>query len=53
LEIAHLPAHLFPDLEKKDLATQSLYAVIEKFYGVQLGGSEEELEAVPAKEDEA
>jgi len=53
LETTHLPARICPDLEKQDLANQSLYSVLEKLYNVRLEWSEEELEAVPAEKEEA
>jgi GntR family transcriptional regulator len=53
LETALLPARLCPDLEKQDLETQSLYALMTTKYNVGVEWSEEELEAVPAQKDEA
>jgi GntR family transcriptional regulator len=53
LEISHLPAHLFPGLEDLDLARRSLYSLIEALYDVKLGWSQEEMEAVAAKKEEA
>jgi GntR family transcriptional regulator len=53
LEVSHIPAGLFPDLLKQDLATNSLYSTMEKLYNVRLAWSHEELKAVPAKKEEA
>jgi len=53
LETAILSARLCPELEKQDLENQSLYALMNTRYGVEVEWSEEELEAVPAGEDEA
>jgi len=53
LEVAHLPAGLFPGLERTNLEEQSLYSVMETDYAVKLDWSEEELEAVPARKQEA
>lgn len=52
LETSLLPASLFPGLEKHDIEKQSLYSVLENSYGAKLEWSEEELEAVPAKNEE-
>lgn len=53
METTHLPARLFPALEKQDLEKQSLYFIMETIYGVKLECSEEELQAVPAGLEEA
>lgn len=53
IETTHLPAQLFPALEKQDLEKQSLYFVMETIYGVKLECSEEELQAIPAGPEEA
>jgi GntR family transcriptional regulator len=53
LETTNLPAHLFPGLDQQDFASQSLYSLLEKRYGVKLERSLEEIEAVGAGKDEA
>jgi GntR family transcriptional regulator len=53
LETAVLPARLCPDLEKQDLETQSLYALMETRYNIGVEWSEEQLEALPAQKEEA
>jgi GntR family transcriptional regulator len=53
LETSHLPASLFGGLEKHDLEKLSLYSVLENSYRVKLAWSEEALEAVLAKKEEA
>jgi len=40
-----LPARLFPNLERYDLASQSLYKVLEENYKIQLGWSNQEVSA--------
>jgi GntR family transcriptional regulator len=53
LETSHLPSGFFPDLKAQDLEKQSLYALIENRFGIRMEWSEEEMEAVPAKKNEA
>ena len=53
LEVTQVPARLFPDLLKHDLAAKSLYSVLENLYNVRLSWSQEELKAVLAKKEEA
>lgn len=48
-----LPAHVFPELERADLAGQSLYYVIENVYHRPLQGAEEVIGAINAGPDEA
>ncbi|HEX4022135.1 MAG TPA: GntR family transcriptional regulator [Acidobacteriaceae bacterium] len=48
-----LPVHLFPELEKLDLAGQSLYYIIENIYRRPLQMAEEVIGAVNAGPDEA
>ncbi|HWQ52119.1 MAG TPA: GntR family transcriptional regulator [Bryobacteraceae bacterium] len=47
LERVELPAPLFPNLERFDLATQSVYKVLEEHYGIQLRWCDQEVSAVP------
>lgn len=53
LENASVPANLFPDLEKFDLAARSLYEVMETEYGARVSQASQSLEAVTATEFEA
>ncbi|MBZ5702586.1 MAG: GntR family transcriptional regulator [Acidobacteriia bacterium] len=53
IETTFLPAHFFPNLEKEDMENQSLYSILENTYKIKLGWSEETLEAVPARAEEA
>jgi GntR family transcriptional regulator len=53
LETVHLPAALCPGLEKVDLTTQSLYALLEERYHLQLKWARQTLEATVANEYEA
>jgi GntR family transcriptional regulator, N-acetylglucosamine utilization regulator len=53
LETTNLPYHFFPGIEKHDLEKGSLYAIIEGQYGISLNRSEEDLQAIAAKEKEA
>ncbi len=53
METTSLPARIFPDLEKQELEKESLYFIFENVYKVKLDWSEEELEAVPAGQEEA
>lgn len=50
---SHIPAELFPDLEKQDLAKESLYHVFEKVYRRRLSWANEEIGAVTASESQA
>jgi len=45
VETVELPAHLFPNLDKIDFQTQSLYRVLEDRYGIQLARCSEEISA--------
>ncbi len=53
VETTSLPARIFPGLEKQELEKESLYFIIENVYKVKPDWSEEELEAVPARQEEA
>jgi GntR family transcriptional regulator len=53
LVTTYLPQNLCPDLVQVDLRTQSLYAYLEKTYGIQIARGRRTLEAVPANEVEA
>lgn len=48
-----LPYRAFPGLEKEDLTSVSLYAVLREKYGVQLGHGTRLVEAVPCSDEEA
>jgi len=50
---AYLPYEPYPKLLEADLANQSLYAFLEREYGVEITHSHRVLEAVPANEYEA
>ncbi len=53
LVVTYLPEKLCPGLAKEDLSTQSLYAILEKKYGLELVYGRRTLEAVMATEEEA
>ena len=53
METAHLPVRLFTGLERQDLEKQSFYSIIEGQYRVRIEWSEDEMEAVAPKPDEA
>jgi GntR family transcriptional regulator len=53
VETSHLPARLFPGLDRQNLEERSLYGLLESHFGVKLCWSEEEIEAVPAEKEEA
>jgi GntR family transcriptional regulator len=53
LETIHLPAALCPRLEKQDLARNSLYALLEKKYGIVLKRARQTFEATNANEYES
>lgn len=53
LVTTYLPEGLCPGLVQVDLRTQSLYAYLEKKYGIQIARGHRTLEAVPANEVEA
>jgi GntR family transcriptional regulator len=53
LETTYVPATLCPGLETEDLATQSLYAVMESRYSVRVVRSQQTLEATIANDFEA
>jgi len=53
LETSYLPTTLFPDLVHEDLATQSLYSLLEQRYGIRLHSARQSLEATIANEYEA
>lgn len=46
LDTAHLPAQLFPGLEKLDLETRSLYEIVESDFGRTIAEAQETLEPV-------
>ncbi len=46
LENVILPMHLFPNLERFDLSSQSVYKVFEDHYRIQLGWCDQEVSAV-------
>ncbi len=52
-ETNYIPAGLCPDLDKFDLQKESLYRVLEDFYGVRMHRAEEVLEAALALRREA
>jgi GntR family transcriptional regulator len=52
LETSFVPAALCPGLELADLATHSLYALLEMQYGLQLLYTQQTMEYVPANEYE-
>lgn len=53
LETTYVPTALCPGLEREDLATQSLYAIMEQNYGVRLARSQQTLEAALANDYES
>lgn len=53
LEIASLPAPMFPGLEKTALESGSLYSFLRSNYNLSLGRARETLEAVAAEKKEA
>jgi GntR family transcriptional regulator len=52
LVVTHLPYHICPDLVNEDLTTQSLYALLEGKYGLQLSHGRRTIEAVAANQYE-
>ena len=53
LERLTVPAHRFPDLERYDLSSRSVYDVMEKEYGITVVRARQSLEPVVATEYEA
>ncbi len=53
LVITYVPYKLCPELIDEDLSTQSLYAILEKKYGLELVYGRRTLEAVAATKEEA
>lgn len=53
LETTHLPASMFPDLDKFSFDKDSLYTVLSDEYGVQMESAEEVLEATVCTQDVA
>lgn len=53
LVITYVPYALCPELVNEDVSTQSLYAILEKKYGLELAYGRRTLEAVAATEEEA
>jgi len=53
LVTTYLPYHVCPDLVHEDLSTQSLYALLENEYGLQLSHGRRTIEAVAANQYEA
>lgn len=53
LVVTYIPEKLCPELVNEDLSTQSLYAILEKKYGLELVSGHRTLEAVVATEEEA
>ncbi len=53
LVITYVPEKLCPELLNEDLSTQSLYAILEKKYGLELVYGHRTLEAVAATKEEA
>ncbi|MDQ2998626.1 MAG: GntR family transcriptional regulator [Chloroflexota bacterium] len=53
LETVYVPMEIFPNLVREDLAAQSLYHLLFERYNVQLKGSQQTFEAVPANENES
>ncbi len=52
-ELNYIPAVLCPDLDEHDLASDSLYRILEKEYGIRFHRAEEVLEAACASRTEA
>lgn len=53
LVVTYLPYRLCPELINDDLSNQSLYAILEKKYGLELVSGRRTLEAVAATKEEA
>ena len=53
LNISFIPVYLCPDLEHEDLASGSLYALLENQYGYRLGYAEYAIKTVSADERQA
>jgi GntR family transcriptional regulator len=53
LVTTYLPYHLCPDLERFDLSDQSLYAILEREFGLQISRGRRTIEAVSSNEREA
>jgi GntR family transcriptional regulator len=53
LVTSHLPARIFPGIDKQDLEKQSLYDIFERVYGRKLHWAEEVISAVTAEEEVA
>lgn len=53
LETSFVPAHLCPGLDRQDLVTNSLYALLQEQYGLHLASARQTLEATMANDYEA
>ena len=53
LVTSYLPSHIFPGIDLLDLASQSLYYIIERLYGRPLQRADEVIGAVNAELEEA
>lgn len=53
LSVTHIPEAICPDLASEDLEKQSLYALLEKRYGVQIARGRRVIEAIAASENDA
>jgi GntR family transcriptional regulator len=53
LEESAIPLHLFPGLDRINLADQSLYQILREKYGVRMGWADEIIEALPATREES
>lgn len=53
LETSYVPADIFPDFDRFDLAARSMYEIMETEYGARVSQARQSLEAVVASEFEA
>jgi GntR family transcriptional regulator len=53
LSVTHIPEAICPNLTSEDLEKQSLYALLEKRYGVQIARGRRVIEAIAASENDA
>ena len=53
IEHSYFPAALFPDLDKQDLESQSIYRILETVYGIRLAHAAQAYEPTVANEEES
>jgi len=53
IEHSYFPAALFPDLDKQDLESHSIYRILETIYGIHLAHASQSYEPTVANEEES